>query len=569
VGQDSVAIGMGAVANNANDVALGANSVTGAANPTASGTIDGTNYSFAGAAPTSVVSVGSAGAERQITNVAAGQLSAASTDAVNGSQLYATNQAVDSLNTAQQQLNDQAVKYGTNPDGSVNDSSVTLGGATSTDGGVTGGTKITNVAQGDLSSTSTDAVNGSQLNATNQNVAQNTADITGLGDQVDNLYATGAKYFHANSTGTDSQAVGQDSVAIGMGAVANNAGDVALGANSVTGTANPTASGTIDGTTYTYAGAAPMSVVSIGSVGAERQITNVAAGQLSAASTDAVNGSQLYATNQALSSLDAAINNLGDTVSKNLGGGSTHNSADGTVGAPSYVVNNHTYDNVGDALAAAANGSGAYYYGVNDGGTQGGNYNNDGATGSNSIAMGVNTVSSGTNSTAVGNGASANGTGSTALGNGAIASGTNSVALGANSVASAPNTVSVGAPGSERTISNVAPGVNGTDAVDVNQLGAVAMQSNQQFNNLQEGVSRLRDDMYGGVASAMAVAGLPQPTGPGKSMVSVAGSTFHGEEGIAMGVSTITENGKWVLKGALTTNSRSDVAVVLGGGYQW
>ncbi|WP_296661971.1 ESPR-type extended signal peptide-containing protein, partial [Paraburkholderia sp.] len=190
------------------NVALGQGStVDSAAVGTSGTTINGTNYSFAGVAPAGVVSVGSAGAERQITNVAAGQLGATSTDAVNGSQMYATNQAVDSLGAAQQQLGDQTVKYDTNSDGSVNYSSVTLGGTISTDGGVTGGTKITNVAQGDLSSTSTDAVNGSQLNTTNQNVAQNTTDIASLGDQMGNVYTTGTEYFHANSTGTDSQAV--------------------------------------------------------------------------------------------------------------------------------------------------------------------------------------------------------------------------------------------------------------------------------------------------------------------------------------------------------------------------
>ncbi|MBB5425445.1 autotransporter adhesin, partial [Paraburkholderia sp. JPY158] len=62
--------------------------------------IRGTNYSFAGAKPTSTVSVGSGGNERTITNVAAGRLSATSTDAVNGSQLYATNQAIEQISQA-------------------------------------------------------------------------------------------------------------------------------------------------------------------------------------------------------------------------------------------------------------------------------------------------------------------------------------------------------------------------------------------------------------------------------------------------------------------------------------
>ncbi|MEK7948850.1 autotransporter adhesin, partial [Pigmentiphaga sp. YJ18] len=140
----ALALGRDAQANHVDSVALGADSVTAAAVGTASGTIAGTTYGFAGATPSSTVSVGSVGTERTITNVAAGRLSATSTDAVNGSQLYATNQAVETLNEG-------AVQYDRNPDGSVNYESVTLnpGGNPTT---------ISNVAAGELSATSTDAV---------------------------------------------------------------------------------------------------------------------------------------------------------------------------------------------------------------------------------------------------------------------------------------------------------------------------------------------------------------------------------------------------------------------------
>ena len=133
----------------------------------------------------------------------------------------------------------------------------------------------------------------SQLNTTNANV-------TNLDGRVTTIYDTGTKYFHANSTGTDSQAIGTDSVAIGQNAVATADGSVALGLNSTAGAAVATAGTTIRGTSYNFAGAAPVATVSVGALGAERQITNVAAGQLNAGSTDAVNGSQLFATNQAV-----------------------------------------------------------------------------------------------------------------------------------------------------------------------------------------------------------------------------------------------------------------------------
>lgn len=97
---NAIALGTGAAAAQAGAVALGSGSATAAAVATPSTTIAGTTYNFAGIAPTSTVSVGAAGAERTITNVAAGQISATSTDAINGSQLFASNQAISSAITA-------------------------------------------------------------------------------------------------------------------------------------------------------------------------------------------------------------------------------------------------------------------------------------------------------------------------------------------------------------------------------------------------------------------------------------------------------------------------------------
>ncbi|MFM0328064.1 hypothetical protein PQR16_37425, partial [Caballeronia glebae] len=154
-GADSVAIGTGAVANYTNDVALGANSTTTETVSTAGATINGKYYTFAGGNATSTVSVGSEGNERTITNVAAGRVSASSTDAINGSQLYATNSAVDNNSNSINSLTENAVTY----DNSTH-TSITLGGDTYNSSTHTGGTKIINVADG---TNAGDAVNYSQL----------------------------------------------------------------------------------------------------------------------------------------------------------------------------------------------------------------------------------------------------------------------------------------------------------------------------------------------------------------------------------------------------------------------
>jgi autotransporter adhesin len=148
-GANSVAVGSGAKASTANSVALGAGSITEQAIGTSSATIAGQSYSFAGSAPVGTISVGSANNERTVTNVAAGRVSATSTDAVNGSQLYATNKAIDTLDNV-------AVKYDQNPDGTKSNTISLQGGDPGTP------VVISNVAAG---TKDTDAVNLAQLNA--------------------------------------------------------------------------------------------------------------------------------------------------------------------------------------------------------------------------------------------------------------------------------------------------------------------------------------------------------------------------------------------------------------------
>jgi hypothetical protein len=130
----------------------------------------------------------------------------------------------------------------------------------------------------------------------------------------DNTYAIG-KEAVANAT---------NSLAIGNGAKATEENSVAIGNNSITNTAIGTESETINGTTHTFAGSAPLGTVSIGDIGKERTVTNVAAGRISDTSTDAVNGSQLHAiieeTNKIgtkVNSHETHINDISAKVDKN------------------------------------------------------------------------------------------------------------------------------------------------------------------------------------------------------------------------------------------------------------
>ncbi|MPV70272.1 hypothetical protein GD429_31665 [Burkholderia sp. BE17] len=177
------------------------------------------------------------------------------------------------------------------------------------------------------------------------------------------------------------------------------------------------------------------------------------------------------------------------------------------------------------------------------------------AHGENSTVVGQGAVAYGDNSSAFGQGAVASGGNSTVMGQNANAAGNNSVALGAGSVADRDNAVSVGASSAERQITNVAAGTAPTDAVNL-----------QQMNNV---VGSARQDAMGGVAAAMAVAGLPQSTQPGRTFVSMAGSTYGGEYGSAMGLSYMTRDGKWTVKAAVNSSTRGEVGGVIGGGFYW
>jgi len=618
----STAIGFQARATEVGAVALGAGSTTAAVVNTTGTSINGNAYTFAGTDALSTVSVGSGAAAngvRTITNVAAGRISATSTDAINGSQLNATNRAIQDVSTVAGKgwnlsANGEATPHNIAPgdtadfaqgdnieitrDGStitvatakdVNFDSVTTGNTVMNNAGITVGPNVS------LGSTGLVIVNGPSVTTTGidaggkviTNVAAgvaptdavNVSQLTQASNVASNKWVIGSPttYTAPVSSGTDSTAVGSgasvnanNSVAVGTGASATTDNSVALGNGSTTSAAVATTGATIAGSNYSFAGGNPTGVVSVGSAGNERQIQNVAAGQLSSSSTDAVNGSQLYATNQAISTLNTSV---------------------------------------------AANKT--HYYSVNDGGVQGANYNNDGASGVNAVASGV--------------GASASSAGGVAIGAGALAdrSGLNGAreAFSNVAVASTQGAVSVGAVGGERqitnvaggtaatdavnvrqltavqqgavnyannadgsvnynqvtlgngqapngtTISNVAPGVAGTDAVNVDQLNAGVAGANQytdqRFNQTRAEIDKVGKRASAGTAGAMAMANLPQAYIPGKSMLSVGVAGYDGESAIALGVSKLSDNGRWVVKFSGTGNSRGKFGVGAGAGFHW
>lgn len=126
-----------------------------------------------------------------------------------------------------------------------------------------------------------------------------------------------------------------------------------------------------------------------------------------------------------------------------------------------------------------------------------------------------------------------------------------------------------------KAVKNVAAGeisATSTDAINGSQLYAVAKGVTNlagQVNNLEGKVNKVGKRADAGTASALAASQLPQATMPGKSMVSIAGSSYQGQNGLAIGVSRISDNGKVIIRLSGTTNSQGKTGVAAGVGYQW
>ncbi|OBW97574.1 hypothetical protein QV03_09515 [Gallibacterium anatis] len=219
-------------------------------------------------------------------------------------------------------------------------------------------------------------------------------------------------------------------------------------------------------------------------------------------------------------------------------------------------------------------------------------------TGDGSYALGNNNTIEANNAFAVGNETKVTADNAVAVGHKTKVTTKNSVALGANAQATQTieelqSAVPVGDPervrgygkqvigevsvggvneaGEQevRRITNVAAGSAPTDAVNVSQLEASKYETNKKINHLARDIDKLDKRIDGVAASAAAMANLPQPTAPGKSMVSLGVGSHRSQQAIAIGVSRISDNGKIVIKASATQNTNGNATVGAGVGFQW
>lgn len=378
---NSLAFGVGSRSNAVNGIALGSNSIANRAGGASgfvpvgadSSVIQATDSVTLGAVS---VGTGAAGGNRQIVNVAAGS---SASDAVNVAQLTGLSNTVANNKTKYYSVDSTAVGNANN-DGATGYNAMALGGNAKATGSqtiaigssefgqqtmasgeqsiaiganvVSRGASSIAIGGDDLDFASRTNIDGSPLSPLNSGTVNDVfksyvgKDLVETNQHDVNTEAGGAasiaigakslsKGDLSTAVGVHSNTSGTASSAFGVGASASKDGSVSLGAGSTTATsASSEKTMTVGGVVYDIAGNViddkgmlrGGAQVSVGVVGSERQIKNVAGGAVTAASTDAVNGSQLYATNEAVGNNTTTINKGfalkaadGNTVQKPLG----------------------------------------------------------------------------------------------------------------------------------------------------------------------------------------------------------------------------------------------------------
>ena len=514
------------------------------------GETDGTTVSFAGANAAGAIN-------RTLTGVAAGTLSATSTEAVNGSQLFATNNRLSTAETnitnLQDGMNDGTIGL-VRQDADTNEITV---------GGDKGGTTV-NFAGTDGTSSIDRTLTGAARGASDNDAAN----IGQVRDVLDGL--GGGATVNADGTITGpSYTIGgvqREGVEAAFNAVDTTLTNLSNGtAGIVTYTA---ATGTVN-----VAAAQGGSVVNVSGTDGTRRLSGVANGtedsdavtlaQLKSAGLVDLNGRALNALVYDDATLArATLGGLNGTVIGNLGNGLVASGSMEAVNGGQLWQMNADWEAKWSAMDGRV---GTIEQGLVDG-SIGGPAPDLSGTGAGSVAIGDGSNASGTGSIGIGKGAGATGEGSVAIGDGASAGGRNSVAIGAGSTTDRDNEFSVGSEGHERVVSNVAAGTRRTDAVNLGQMEDRFAAERDWANGRFQAVDKRMDRMGAMNAAMMNMA------------VSAAG--VHTENRVGAGVGF--QNGKSALsvgyqralsdRATLTVGgsfSGSEASAGFGAGFGW
>ena len=435
----------------------------------------------------------------------------------NGQTIYKVatdkNLKVDSVTAGDTVMNNDGVKVG--DDVALNKDGLKAGDVNLTKAGLNnGGNKITNVAAG---TDDTDAVNVSQLKqaaaASKTEVVQgkNIVVTQKTGDKGQTVYEVATdKDLDVDSVKAGDTAVNTDGVKVGD--------DVALNKDGLK--------------------AGKVNLTKDGLDNAGNKVTNVADGDINTNSKDAVNGSQLYATNQNVANNAATIakgiNFGGTTGSNNYALGDTIN-VKGDSNIISETVAGGAQLKLADEISVKTVNADTFKAGDTV-------MNNDGVKVGDKVALNKDGLTAG----------------NTVVNNDGVTIAAPTENNPNNQVKLSP----VGLNNGGQRITNVAPGKDGTDAANVNQLIGLGTE-------LQNNINQVGKKAYAGVAGAIAQGSIPQVTRPGATGIGVGSGYYGGQSAMAIGVSAMSDGGNWIVKGNFSANTDGHVGVGAGALYQW
>lgn len=413
----------------------------------------------------------------------------------------------------------------------------------------------------------------------------------------------------------DSKAQGVNSMALGRSSITTHDNSVALGASSVSKLEKQVNDATVGTLTYNgFAGNNPMATVSVGDSGKERQIVNVGAGEISATSTDAINGSQLYAVADKVSTNMQNIATNADNIAKNAT--NITNNAQRITTNEGSIASNTAYikaveaklpevkagDNTTVDVTVDANGKATYTVSSKD--FQPAIDANTAKIADNAKAISTNTADIRSAEKLIDKNAKdiAQNTSDIRDNTGKIADNANHIADNAanithnsariNAVEIEAKKHSVVKAGKNTTV-NKTTGANGeavytVDAnvdhlatkAEVNKymgqvnsridgVDAKVNANTKAIHRLDRDVRKNRKRADAGTASVAAMANIPQVYLPGKSGVGVGVGYKHGQSAIAVGYSRTSDNAHHIIKLSVGADSQKDVTVGAGYMYQW
>ena len=291
-------------------------------------------------------------------------------------------------------------------------------------------------------------------------------------------------------------------------------------------------------------------------------ITNVSGGAINADSTDAINGSQLYDLGNDVAGIiggNAAIDADGNLTASDIGGTGTDNINDAIA-----TVNNANAQANEDIQANTDRLDTGLSFGADNGDNINKSVGDSTALqfeGSDNIT--TTTTESGIQFDLSGNISVDSVTADT------VTTGNTTVNTNGVTIANGPSMTTEGINAGGKTITGVADGLNPTDAVNFGQLSALDGKLSNSVNELGYKINEVEDDANAGISAAMAMSSLPQAYIPGKSMVGGGVATYNGESAVAIGVSKVSDNGRWVMKINGTADTQGNAGGAIGAGFHF